>query len=67
MSEAADDRCIRVTGIYGNLILVRPEDIVKMHDGTGCTHMYTTDGAWRRIRESAEAVARMAKGLKDRA
>ena len=62
MSDEA--RCIQVTGIYGNMILLRPEDIIRTESGPGWTRIYTSDGAWRGIRETGAEIVEKEKQLR---
>lgn len=57
MSDEA--RCIQVTGIYGNMILLRPEDIIRTESGPGWTRIYTSEGTWTRVRETESDIAHM--------
>ena len=57
MSDEA--RCIQVTGIYWNKILLRPEDIIRTESGPGWTRIYTSEGTWTRVREAESDIAHM--------
>lgn len=57
--SAADERCLRLTGVHGNLILIRPENIIRTESGPGWTRLYNSEGAWLRVRETEKDIEMM--------